>query len=43
LRSGDAFAGQQLDQLGLARHCVVGEQLRDAVLPLRLGERAGVA
>ena len=41
LRGGDALAGEQLDQLGLAGHRVLLEQLADAVLALRLARALG--
>src|SRR5690606_7001530 len=34
-----ALRGEQLDEVGLAGDGVVGEELGDAVLPLRLGQR----
>jgi hypothetical protein len=38
LGGGDAVGGQQLHEVGLARHRLFDEQLRDAVLPLGLGD-----
>ena len=41
LRGAHAVGGEQLDQVGLAGHRLLGEQAGDPVLALGLGERLG--